>query len=301
MKFVRSICTVSVTLLLVSGVSAAIQPGPQELARQLLSTAGLKGGLIVHLGCGNGELTAALKVNERIQVHGLGVDAGDVAAARRLISAEGLYGSVSVETLPGKTLPYVDNFVNLVVVDDPGSISQQEILRVLAPQGVALTRNGDSWVRTVKPRPADIDDWTHFLHDPSGNAVAHDNVVGPPQHLQWLGSPRWSRHHDRMASMSALVSAAGRLFYIMDEGSRVSIQMPPKWMLVGRDAFNGTILWKKPISTWHSHLWPLKSGPTQLARRLVATRDVIYVTLGLEAPVTAIDSQTGEVQRTFAE
>jgi len=301
MRLFRAFFAVTAGLLLISDISAAIQPTQRELARQLLSTAGLQGGLIVHLGCGNGDLTAALKVNERFQVHGLDTDPADIAAARRQISAEGLYGSVSVEALSEKTLPYVDNFVNLVVVDDADGVSQDEILRVLAPQGVALTRNGDGWVRSVKPRPKDIDDWTHFLHDPSGNAVAHDNVVGPPQHLQWLGSPRWSRHHDRMASMSALVSAAGRLFYIMDEGSRVSIQMPPKWMLVGRDAFNGTILWKKPIPTWHSHLWPLKSGPTQLARRLVATREVVYVTLGLEAPVTAIDSQTGEVRRAYPE
>ena len=92
--------------------------------------------------------------------------------------------------------------------------------------------------------------------------------------------------------MSALVSSAGRLFYIMDEGSRVSIQLPPHWTVVGRDAFNGTVLWKQPIKDWHSHLWPLKSGPTQLARRLVATEDRVFVTLGIEAPLTAIDAIT---------
>jgi hypothetical protein len=70
---------------------------------------------------------------------------------------------------------------------------------------------------------------------------------------------------------------------------------------VGRDAFNGTILWKQPIAKWHSHLWPLKSGPTQLARRLVATADTVFVTLGLEAPLTAIDTRTGEIKRTYEE
>ena len=67
------------------------------------------------------------------------------------------------------------------------------------------------------------------MHGADGNAVAKDDVVAPPKHLQWIGSPRWSRHHDRMASMSALVSAKGRIFYVMDEGSRISIQLPPKW------------------------------------------------------------------------
>ena len=130
-------------------------------------------------------------------------------------------------------------------------------------------------------------------------AVAHDDVVGPPRHLQWLGSPRWSRHHDRMASMSALVAAGGRLFSIRDEGSRVSIQLPPKWKVIARDAFNGTVLWKKPIPVWQNHLWPLKSGPTQLARRLVATDTRVYVTLGYQAPLSVLDAKTGKTIRTY--
>ena len=85
-----------------------------------------------------------------------------------------------------------------------------------------------------------------------------------------------------MASMSALVSTDGRMFYIMDEGSRISIQLPPKWKLIARDAFNGSVLWKRDIPEWQTHLWPLKSGPTQLSRRLVSTDDTVFVTLGLQ-------------------
>ena len=42
------------------------------------------------------------------------------------------------------------------------------------------------------------------------------------------------------------------------------------------------------------HLWPLKSGPTLLARRLVASKDRVYVTLGINAPVKVMDAATGE-------
>ena len=155
------------------------------------------------------------------------------------------------------------------------------------------------WTQTVKPRPDNIDEWSHYLHDASGNSVAHDDVVGPPRHLQWVGSPRWSRHHDRMASMSALVSTGGRMFYIMDEGSRISIQLPPKWKLIARDAFNGSMLWKRDMANWQSHLWPLKSGPTQLSRRLVSTDDTVFATLSYDAPLTALDAKTGETLRTY--
>ncbi|MCY2987290.1 MAG: PQQ-binding-like beta-propeller repeat protein, partial [Planctomycetota bacterium] len=108
------------------------------------------------------------------------------------------------------------------------------------------------------------------------------------------------RHHDRMSSVSAEVSAGGRVYYIIDEGSRISILMPSKWMLIARDAFNGTILWKRPIPEWNTHLWPLKSGPNQLPRRLVAIGNRVYVTLGIDAPVAMLDAATGETLRTYA-
>lgn len=137
------------------------------------------------------------------------------------------------------------------------------------------------------------------MHDPSNNAVAHDSVVGPPRHLQWVGGPRWSRMHDHMSSVSGVVSANGRLFYIFDEGARAAIELPPKWMLIARDAFNGTILWKRPMQQWHTHLWPLKSGPAHLPRRIVAVGDTLYATLGIDAPVSAFDAATGKTIRTY--
>lgn len=124
--------------------------------------------------------------------------------------------------------------MNLVVAEELLGVSPDEVLRVLCPNGVAYFKQNGEWTKVVKPWPQDIDDWTHYFHDSTGNPVAHDRVVDTPERLQWVGSPRWSRHHDRMASMSALVSAKGRMTYIMDEGSRISIQLPSKWKLVSR-------------------------------------------------------------------
>lgn len=268
-------------------------------ARAIFDATGIRGGLVVHLGSGDGKLTAALRSGPGYQVHGLDTDGEKVAAARRYIQSLGIYGEVSVDRFTGTRLPYIDNLVNLLVGEDLAGVSMEEALRVLVPRGVVYTKVAGEWKKTVKPRPDNIDEWTHFMYGPGGNAVAHDTVVGPPEHLQWVGSPRWSRHHDRMASMSALVSSNGRIIYIMDEGSRISIQTPSDWKLIARDAFNGVILWKRSIGKWHHHLWPLKSGPTQLARRLVAIGDRIYVTRGLVAPLEEIDAVTGKTIRVY--
>ncbi len=291
------------TLLFVVGL-AALPPTASESfaainAGEVLSTAGVPGGIFVHLGATDGNITAALQKDKSIYVQGLTRDAKAVQAARDAIWTKGTYGKVSFDQLYGDSLPYIDNFVNLLVVEDAAGISQDEMMRVVTPNGVLMLQREGKWERIVKPRPSNIDDWSHYLHDASGNAVAHDDVVGPPRHLQWVGTPRWSRHHDRMASMSACVSSGGRIFYIMDEGSRISIQLPPKWKLIARDAFNGTVLWKRDIEKWQNHLWPLKSGPTQLSRRLVSVGDIVYATLGIDEPMVALNPATGETLRTF--
>lgn len=269
-------------------------------AAKLVRDSGVKGGVVVHLGVADAERTASLRLSDSYMVQGLDRDQARVDGARGKLRGKGLYGPVAVDRLNGARLPFIDNFVNLLIVDETQGISEEEFRRVLAPRGVALVLRNGNYERFTKPVPKTIDDWTHYFHDPSGNAVAHDDEVGPPRRMQWVGSPRWSRHHDRMASMSALVSAGGRLFYIMDEGSRVSIQLPSHWQLLARDAFNGTVLWKREIPTWHNQLWPLKSGPTQLARRLVATDETIFVTLRLDGPVEAIDAATGKNRLTYA-
>ncbi len=297
MKLRPALLLLALSLAFPLSVSAT----PEAEARTILETAGVKGGLVVQLGLGDSALTTALKAGESYQVQALDVDAGRVARAREAIFTKGIYGPVSVDRFDGKTLPYIDNIVNLIVAENLGGVPMAEVKRVLVPNGVALVKQGGEWKKTVKTKSDALDEWTHYYYDAKGNAVSKDKQVGPPNRLQWVGSPRWSRHHDRMSSLSAQVTSGGRLYYIMDEGSRISILLPSKWNLIARDAFNGTLLWKKPIEKWSEHMWPLKSGPTQLTRRLVADGDRIFVTLGIGEPIVAIDGATGTVIRTFAE
>jgi len=304
----RSVGAFCLAVVLTAATSGAdgISPAADRQAREILEAAGVAGGVVVHVGCGDGTLTAALHAGDGFLVQGLAQDAEEVEAARRTIQSLGLYGKVTVLPWSGGhrgdgrgRLPYIDNMVNLVVCEEPETAATEEVMRVLAPGGVACIKEGGRWTTTIKPRPGEIDEWTHYLHDPSGNAVAHDEVIAPPSRLQWIGGPRYSRHHDHMSATSAMVSAAGRNFYILDEAPRQSILTPPEWNLVARDAFNGTVLWKRPMGPWHTHLWPLKSGPQMLPRRLVARGDRVYATLAIDGPVTAIDAAAGRTVRTY--
>jgi outer membrane protein assembly factor BamB len=281
------LCTLSI-------VMAQSQDWGQK-AKQILDTTGIKGGLIVHLGCGDGKLTSALRINDSYIVQGLDTDIDKIQRVRKTIISKGLYGKVTIREFDGKNLPYINNLVNLVVATDKFEVSKDEMLRILAPRGAAYV-NGK---KIVKPWPAELDEWTHFHHDPQGTMVGKDQVVGPPRRIQWIGEPKWLRNHDFMSSMHAMVSARGRIFYVIDEGLRNHIFLPSRWTLIARDGFNGTILWKKPLADWHPNNWPLKSGPGHHPRKLVAVGDSIYIAAGLTDPVRAIDAATGDLIRTY--
>ncbi len=288
---------------------------PTEQARGILDTTGVKGGLIVHVGCGDGRLTAALRVNDSYLVHGLDSDPAKVKAAREHIHSTGRYGKISADTFDGKRLPYADNSVNLVVIAQGVTMPDGELLRALAPRGVALI--GDR--KLTKPVPADIDDWSHWRQGPQNNPVAQDTVVGPPRHLQWVVGPRWLRSHEVPSGITSIVTAGGRIFYTLDEGpiGITDSRLPAKWALIARDAFNGTLLWKKPVpnwgwQTWRSSLkrykgtdWNKTTGlrtstPGEYVYRMVADGERLYFTLGHAAPVSILDAATGKVIATCA-
>src|SRR5688572_26788603 len=131
--------------------AALAQESPMDLAE-------LKGGFVVHLGCGESPLIPG----ESFHAHALDRDPAKVEKARTAVRAKGAYGRVAVERLTGDRLPYIDGMVNLVVAEDLSGVAMEEVVRVLAPRGTALVRKDGTWAKTTKPVPSTIDDWTHY-------------------------------------------------------------------------------------------------------------------------------------------
>ncbi len=306
----------AVCLLVVS--AEANENDAIKSAKEILETAGVKGGIVVHLGCGGGTLTAALRASDSYTVHGLEADPAKVAEARRYIREQGVYGPVSVERHSGSSLPYSDNLVNLVVVQDAGKVPMGEIMRVLVPRGIACVERNGKWDYAVKAWPGNIDQWTHFLHDASNNAVANDSVVGPPRSLQWVAPPLWLRSHETPSGIQSPVLAAGRIFYFFDEGliGITDERLPDRWSLICRDAFNGKLLWKRPLESWGWREWnpgqyigkdwttlrgKRTDVPSENHRRIVADGDRLYTMLAYSAPMSILDAATGNTIATVEE
>jgi len=301
--------TTLLTVCLLVGTAPAGNTDLTAQAKKILDSTGIQGGILVHLGCGDGKLTAAL-ARDNITVHGLEADPAKVAEARDYIHTQGIYGPVSVEQFSGSRLPYADNVVNLVFVQEQGNIGRREVMRVLAPGGVACGLRNGQWIQITKPWPGNIDQWTHFLHDASNNAVADDTVVGQPRNLHWVAPPRWLRSHETPSGIQSPVHSDGRMFYFFDEGliGITDQRIPDRWSLICRDAFNGRQLWRRELGPWgwqqwspeqYNQDWTTLRGkrtdvPNENHRRIVADGDRIFVTLSYQAPMSILDAATGQ-------
>lgn len=255
----------------------------------------IQGGIVVHLGCGDGSETVDMLLGSSYLVHGLDTSGDNVAKARAYLRSKNLYGPVSVAQYDGKTLPYADNIVNLIVADSLGDIPAEEAMRVLTPLG-AMVIGGK---KTVKPWPKNIDDWPQYLNKADNNAVAKDFVAGPPRLIQWVDNPVWCRSHMGVPTVATAVSGNGRLFTIEDAAPPDNPFLPAAFQIVARDAFNGKQLWTRKITRWESVTMYIKCQPLQQQRRMAVVGDTLYCTVELEGPLSAIDAATGDVLKVY--
>lgn len=287
---------------LVSAAGSVAQEHPD--AKQILEISGVRAGLCVQLGSGgekSADLTAELAARSQLLVHGLAVDDVSLQRARRAIAAKGVSGQALVEKLPLNPLPYLRDLANLVVVEDLVLLQRQglemrEIERIVAPGGVICIRHDGVWAKTVKPRPQDMDDWTHPMHGPDGNRVSADRVVQFPVGLRWqAGLPM---NFNLWAACRGWVLANGRCFTLSTTepenlGPASFSKHKQEQYLTARDAFNGLPLWKVNCET------------SDDGQALNAFNIAPLLTNGLwvwaykKDRVVALDAGTGQIERSY--
>ena len=270
---------------------------PTSPIARICEKQGVTGGLCVQVG--SDDLTVALELGRtgRVLVEILDTDGAKVEAARKQIYAQGLYGLISVNRwAPGKGLPYAENLINLLLIEEGQELPLAEAVRVLRPAGVVLARGGRTpvsvlkkaglegvqtvqadgdWTLARKPWPAEMDDWSHSRHGPNGNAVSADKLVHKPERIRWLAGP--------LVHASNIITAGGR-FYTHG--------------VIARDAFNGLLLWDRKLETPPSRIDSSWHGVRGSALP-VASADRFY---GVnEGVLQALDAATGETIKFYAD
>ena len=221
------------------------------------------------MGFSDAEFTARLGNGQSVSVQTLEGKPERVVQARKRWNRKGCTARSVLSILRAMsclTLTTWSTYLSFMARLAMAACRKREFMRVLAPGGAICSEIGSSKSdasRTSefqiirKPWPAEIDQWTHFLHSAAGNAVAADQQVAPATALQWIVDPKYCRSHEIDSSLPAMVSANGRLFYFLDEGPTgiTDPRFPARWTLIARDAFNGVLLWKRPLESWGWQQW----------------------------------------------
>jgi outer membrane protein assembly factor BamB len=292
--------------VLLSGAAAG-EPG-NELAVFVLKTAGMNEGMCVVVDPGGSEVLVDLVKGSRMYVEGCSWDGASIASGRKALLSAGVAGRASLRLTEDSGLPYADNLINLVVAPNWGrkEVPVDELLRVLAPNGVGIVGNDGStsaiadleaklkqagvkqinalarkgWLSFSKPLNPDFGTWTNNAGGPDMSNVGDDKTAGPWSEVRWVGDPRWGA---LAGTYSGRVTGGGRIYY-------VESRTGTSWW-VARDAYNGIELWRTPIE---AKGWVPLGGPgNSLAcddRWTFATHKEVLI---------ARDGKTGEIVKEY--
>ncbi len=259
--------------LVISSSQAKADQADTDLAKL-----GIKRGIVAVLGlptqddyavqlCDDNELTIYVQVDNLQQAN----------AARTGATKAGLLGKrLFIATGSLLSLHLNDNVADRVLVTTAaeGKAPDGEILRILRPRG-----RGHIGERTVvKPVPEGIDEWSHPYHGPDNNPQSQDQHVRGDFRTQFIGYPKFSPMPEQT------VIAGGRIYKAMGHIAHKANQNEMLNTLLCINAYNGTILWKRPLSP----------GFMLHRNTMIATEDALY--MGDHESCKIIDGETGEVR-----
>lgn len=216
-----------------SGQSADVDRAAEEILRR----SGVREGICVDLGCGDGRLAEALVRRSQLTVLGVESDPAKAAAARRRLTGLGLYPArvAIVERNPARSvLPaYVANLVvsSAGLVSGEAPAGRADVQRLLRPYGgtACVGRAGQLHLEVRGPLEG-AGQWTHQNHSPANTLCAADEHLKGPLSTLWFRDVDFeivSRHGQGPAPLSA------RGYLVVEGVDGVCVL----------DAYNGRTLW----------------------------------------------------------
>lgn len=290
-------------------------------AEHILAQTGVKQGICLVLGSGEGRLAYELIRRSRLRVIGVDTDRQKIEASRRAFRDAKLYGAritlLQVEKL--EELPFVGHLANLVVSDRllvegqcPGSAA--EVQRVLRPDGgvaylgqprgrdpsmtvgqlrswleagsvqAEVTGDGQGvWARVVRGPLPGAGEWSHLYGRPDNSAFGGEQLGG----AQAAGDLRiqWvGRPGPRYQA-----DRNGRKPSPLSTGGRLFLQGLHR--IVTLDSFNGTILWSLEIPALQRFNMPRDCG------NWCADREFVYAAIA--GKCWRIDASNGNVVKFY--
>ena len=269
-------------------------------------------GLCAVISSNPSSLPERLAGSRNVVVHCIVPDADAVERLNARVAAAGLGGLVTVEALPLARLPYRDNMLNELIVEDlkaatAAGLTPAEMARVIAPGGRLCVREGFGWKVSVRIRPSEMDEWTHPYHGPDGGWVSNDKVVAFPLGLRWHDGLPFNlsigiNNANAWTTTRGMAVSGGRCF-TMNTSEQENLRRTHEEMygathgqdmfLTARDAWNGVLLWRKKLGDlYYGGLHAFNRSP------LVAVNDRVY-TVSDGQKLIVLDAATGDLAATY--
>ena len=288
----------------------------RALASALLEKVGMNRGLCAVLGGGDGRLPVELAQASELLVHVREPDAERVARLRKMADSAGFdIARLAVEHGALSPLPYADRLVDAAICIGPDggafleTLSVDEVLRVLRPQGVAIvgttsqgveateklqqrlrawtgggakterieswTDSHGTWVQFYKPATEGAADWSHWEKSPDNNPVSEDAIIEAPYMTQFMAEPYY-------IGMPAITTVAGgRTFLAMGHIAHHGREWDMLNRIIARDGYNGITLWE----------YKLPNDYLVHRSAFIATPDTFYMMNGDHCKL--LDARTG--------
>lgn len=284
-------------------------PAMQEsdsLAENILRESGIHKGYCLVLGSGDGRLAYSLAQKSELTVIGVEDNAEQVAAARRLLHATGLYGKrISIYQSALDKLPFSDYLANLIVSERTwvrGDLPTppREVLRVLRPFGgqaiISFKQDHNNWLAEAKQNGWQISqdqyawakltrdalpgsgEWTHLYADAANTSCSNDPLQGPMQ-IQWFGRPGPRDITNRHSRPMSPLFKNGRIF------------VPADNKIITVDAYNGTPLWELDVPQSR------RVGALKDCGQMAVIDEEVYI--AVQESCWKIDVKTGHVLAKF--
>ena len=257
------------------GLQAGESADTENLANHLMAISKVSAGVCA-MPADDGDLALTLARKSALLTYALVESEQRVAALRKRADADGVLGRrFYVDRGQAHAIPLANHYADVVIVagatdEKLTHLKPTELLRILSPYhgklivGHAKGRPGtlsrsalENWLQATGISGATIqedafglwgiltapplkgaDDWTHLYHDSDQNPVSSDRVTKPPYVVQWLGKPYNASH------VGVHICAGGRFFSVLSGASAIHTF---EYELTARNAFNGRVLWRRPL------------------------------------------------------
>ncbi|MFK7778259.1 MAG: hypothetical protein QM501_09070, partial [Gimesia sp.] len=280
----RTLVLISVLFLLIQAsgnvdaqkIKHQVSPDTSSCLKKLKSPKGL----CVVLGLpesGNALFVLELVQNSNLQIYFQSQSRNEVSQVRHLADQAGLLGQrIFADQGKTDTIALASNLADVIFVQKSAAkqTSQEELLRVLRPQGTAFFSDSE----LTKPIPEGNDYWDHPYHRPDNNPQSTDQNARSPYRTQFLADPKFSP----MPEIS--VAAGGKIFKAFGHIAHKQNQNAILNTLMCINAYNGTILWKRK----------LPEGFMIHRNTMIATKDALYMADNESCKI--IDSETGQIR-----